>query len=50
LKLDKLSPLERRRLEREIEELKVRLEKAEGALAKAQTIITEAIYFQAKEA
>jgi predicted site-specific integrase-resolvase len=50
VKMNKLSPLERRRMEKEIEELTVRLEKAEGALARAQSIITEAIYFQVKEA
>lgn len=50
VKLDKLSPLERRRLERENEELRVKLGKAESALSKAQSIISEAIYFQVKEA
>ncbi|KPU43018.1 chromosome-anchoring protein RacA [Oxobacter pfennigii] len=50
VKLDKFSPLERRKMEREIEELKVRLEKAEGALAKVSMISTEAVYFKLKEA
>lgn len=50
IKHDKLSPMERRRMEREIEELTTRLSKAESALAKANSIITEAIYYQAKEA
>lgn len=48
--LEKFSPLERRRMQRENEELKAKLEKAEGALARAQAIITEAMYCQEKEA
>ena len=48
-KLDKFSPLERRKLERDLEEWKARAEKAEGALARANMIITEAIYLKAKE-
>lgn len=45
-KLEKFSPLERRKLEREIDELKIRAEKAESALARANMIITEAIYIK----
>lgn len=44
VKMDKFSPLERRRMQRENEELKARLSKAESALARAQAVITEAIY------
>ncbi|MPM42979.1 hypothetical protein SDC9_89651 [bioreactor metagenome] len=39
-----MSPLERKRLVKEIDELKARAEKAEDALAKMNIIITEAIY------
>jgi hypothetical protein len=46
--LEKFSPLEKRRLEREIEEWKQRAERAEKALAKVNMIITKAIYVRAK--
>ncbi|WP_242854448.1 hypothetical protein [Oxobacter pfennigii] len=49
VKLDKFSPLERRNLERQIEELKVRVEKAESALAKINMISLEALYLRTKE-
>ena len=49
-KLEKFSPLERRKLERELDEWKARAEKAESVLARANVIIAEAIYLKAKEA
>ncbi len=49
-RFEKFSTLERRRLERELEELKTRAENAEEALARANMIITEAIYIKDKEA
>lgn len=49
VKLEKFSPLERRKLERELEEWKRRAEKAESALARVNMVITEATYFKLKE-
>jgi hypothetical protein len=49
VKLDKFSPLERKKLQRELEVWKLRAEKAEGALARANTVITEALYQHIKE-
>ncbi|MFL0195756.1 hypothetical protein ACJDU8_09305 [Clostridium sp. WILCCON 0269] len=46
VKLDRLSPLERKRLEREVEEWKAKAEKAEKALAKINMISMGAIYNQ----
>ncbi|UZW13233.1 histidine kinase [Clostridium pasteurianum] len=43
-KIEKFSPLERRRLERELEGWKLRAEKAEGALRRMNMIALEAIY------
>lgn len=48
IKLERFSPLERRRLERELEEWKIRAEKAENTLAQLNMIITEAMYLKAK--
>lgn len=48
-KLEKLSPLERRKLEREVEEWKERALKAESVLAKLNMVITEAVYVKHKE-
>ncbi len=48
--LERFSPLERRRMEREIEGLKLRAEKAESALARVTAIVMEAISQQVKEA
>jgi predicted DNA-binding transcriptional regulator YafY len=48
-KLDKFSPIERRKLEKELEEWKVRAEKAEGTLAKVNADITEVLYQKIKE-
>jgi transcriptional regulator of NAD metabolism len=50
VKLEKFSPLERRRMERELEELRLRVEKAEGVLARVNMIITEAVYLKVKDA
>lgn len=50
IKLEKFSPLERRRLERELEEWKLRAEKAEKAVVRANIVLMEAIYSGAKEA
>lgn len=48
MKLERFSPLERRKLERELEEWKLRAEKAECALAKVNMVITEAVYLKNK--
>lgn len=42
-KLDRLSPIERKRLERELEEWKTRAEKAEAALRRINITATEAM-------
>ena len=44
VKLERFSPLERRRLERENEELKLQLKRAEAAIAKIQMLSTGHIY------
>lgn len=44
VKLERFSPLERRRLEREIEELKLQLKKAEEIIAKVQMLSTGHVY------
>lgn len=48
IKMEKFTPLERRRMEHRIEELESKLQKTESALARAQAILTEAMYFQEK--
>ena len=49
LKLEKTSPIERKRLERELEEWKLRAVEAETALAQASLILTEALYSKQKQ-
>ncbi|WP_195510162.1 histidine kinase [Clostridium tyrobutyricum] len=48
-KLDKFSPIERHRLERELEKWKSKAEKLEGIIAKMNILITEAVYAKQKE-
>ena len=49
LKIERVSPIERKRLEKEIEEWKMRALNAENALAKVNMIITETLYKNIKE-
>lgn len=42
--LEKFSPLERRRMERRIEELEAKLSRAEGALVQIQSIVNGFMY------
>jgi predicted site-specific integrase-resolvase len=49
LKLDKLSPLERRRLENEIKSLREKLQRYESAMAKVNMISGETMYLQGRE-
>jgi predicted site-specific integrase-resolvase len=49
VKLDKLSPLERRRLEKEIESLREKLQRYESAMAKVNLISGEIMYLKAGE-
>jgi len=44
IKLDRFSPIERKKLERENEELKLKLKKAEEIIAKVQMLSTGHIY------
>lgn len=44
VKLERFSPLERRRLERELEEWKSRAQKAENVLTRTGILIAEVIY------
>jgi len=43
-KLERFSPLERRKLEREVEELKLKLKKAEDVIAQVQMLSTGHVY------
>ncbi|MBZ9633146.1 histidine kinase [Clostridium sp. FP1] len=43
-KLERFSPIERRKLEREIEELKLKLKKAEEIIARVQILATGHVY------
>ena len=45
-KLERFSPIERRKLEREIEELKLKLKKAEEIIAQVQMLSTGHIYIK----
>lgn len=49
IKIDRLSPIERRRLERENEELQARLGKVETALMQVQAVIADTICKKAEE-
>lgn len=46
VKLERFSPLERRRLEREIETLKLQLSRAEEVIAKVQMLSTGHVYLK----
>jgi len=43
-KLERFSPLERKKLEREVEELKIKLENAEKVIAQVQKLSTGHVY------
>lgn len=49
VKLEKHSPLEWKRLERELEQWKIRAEKAENVIAQINVATTEVIYCRQKE-
>lgn len=49
VKLEKHSPLEWRRLERELEQWKIRAEKAENVITQINVATTEVIYCKQKE-
>lgn len=49
IKLEKHSPLEWRRVERELEQWRTRAEKAESIIAKINITTTEVMYFKQKE-
>ena len=44
IRLERFSPLERKKLEREVEELKLKLKKAEDIIARVQMLSTEHVY------
>ena len=44
IRLERFSPLERKKLEREIDELKLKLKKAEDIIARVQMLSTEHVY------
>lgn len=46
LKMERFSPIQKRKLEKELEEWKLRAEEAEKALAHANMILTEALYMK----
>lgn len=48
-KLEKFSPVERRKLERELEDLKRENEILKGAIARIQSITSESMYLMSKE-